>query len=122
MYFSQPQLDLALRRQRSAQARTGGRNLRVAIEATVGALKRPFTNDQLPVRGPFRVKMMVLGSAFMVNLRRIHRYQTAHNHSKELQKGPGATPHPSFSLLFGRQIRALICHLPFVLRFSPVHC
>lgn len=122
LYFSQQQLDLALRRQRSAQARTEGGNLRAAIEATVGAVKRPFNNDQLPVRGPFRVKMMVLGSAFMVNLRRIHRYQTAQNHQKGPQKGPGAAPYPSFSLPFGRQIRTLVYYLAFVLRFSPVHC
>jgi len=122
LYFSQQQLELALRRQRSAQARTEGSNLRVAIEATVGAVKRPFNNDQLPVRGPFRVKMMLVGSAFMVNLRRIHRYQTAKNHQKDDPKGQGPFSNPSFSLPFGRQIRTLIDHLAFVLRFSPVHC
>lgn len=122
LYFSQQQLELALRRQRSAQARTEGSNLRVAIEATVGAVKRPFNNDQLPVRGPFRVKMMLVGSAFMVNLRRIHRYQTTKNHQKDDQKGPEASSTPSFSLPFGRQIRLLVSHLAFVLRFSPVHC
>jgi hypothetical protein len=122
LYFSQQQLDLALRRQRSAQARTEGSNLRVAIEATVGAIKRPFNDDQLPVRGPFRVKLMVLGSAFMVNLRRIHRYQTAQNHQKDGQKGQEASANPPFSLPFGRQIRLLVYHLASVLRFSPVHC
>lgn len=121
LYFSQQQLDLALRRQRSAQARTEGGNLRVAIESTVGAVKRPFNNDKLPVRGPFRVKMMVLGSAFMVNLRRIHRYRTAQNHQKETQKGQAVSPNPTFSLPFGCQIRILVYHLSFVLRFSPVH-
>jgi hypothetical protein len=121
LYFSQQQVDLALRRQRCAQARIAGDNLRVAIEATVGAVKRPFNNDQLPVRGPFRVKMMLLGSAFMVNLRRIHRYQTAKNHQKGLQKGPEASSTLSFSLPFGPQIRSLVCYLAFVLRFSPVH-
>jgi hypothetical protein len=120
-YFSQQQLDLALRRQRSAQARTEGSNLRVAIEATVGAVKRPFNNDQLPVRGPFRVKMMVWGSAFMVNLRRIHRYQTVKNHQKGPDKGQEASPNPSFSLPFGSQIPLLISHLASILCFSPVH-
>ena len=94
----------------------------MAIEATVGAVKRPFNNDQLPVRGPFRVKMMLVGSAFMVNLRRIHRYQTAKNHRKDDQKGQGPSSNPAFSLPFGRQIRTLIDHLAFVLRFSPVFC
>jgi hypothetical protein len=49
LYFSQQQLDLALRRQRSAQARTEGSTLRVAIEATVGAIKRPFNNRSYAV-------------------------------------------------------------------------
>jgi hypothetical protein len=101
LYFSQQQLELALRRQRSAQARTEGSNLRVAIEATVGAVKRPFNNDQLPVRGPFRVKMMLVGSAFMVNLRRIHRYQTAKNHPKDDQKGQEASAPLLFLYLLG---------------------
>jgi hypothetical protein len=121
VYFSHQQLELALRRQRSALARTQEHNLRVAVEATVAALKRPFNDDQLPVRGSFRVKMMVLGSALMVNLRRIHRYQMTKNQSKEAQQESEASPTPSFSLPFGDQIRALVRHLTFLLRFSPVH-
>jgi hypothetical protein len=121
VYFSHQQLELALRRQCSARARTQGDNLRVAVEATVGALKRPFNDDQLPVRGSVRVKMMVLGSALMVNLRRIHRYQMTKNQSKGSPKGPEVSPTPSFSLLFGDQVRALVRHLTFLFRFSPVH-
>lgn len=119
LYFSHQQLDLALRRQRSAHAQTQGCHLRVAIEATVGAIKRPFSNDQLPVRGPFRVKMMMLGSAFMVNLRRIHRYQTAQNHQKQMQKGQGDSSTLSFSLPFRLQVRPLASYLAFFFRFSP---
>jgi len=121
LYFSQQQLDLALRRQRSAHARADGCNLRAAVEATVGALKRPFNNDKLPVRGQFRVNMILLGSAFMVNLRRIHRYQTAKNHPNETQKGILNVQFSSFSLPFVRQIRDLIHPLSFVLNFSPAH-
>lgn len=77
LYFSQEQVELALRRQRSAQAQSSGKNLRAAVEATIGAIKRPFGNDKVPVRGQFRVGMMMIGSAAMVNLRRIWRYQTA---------------------------------------------
>jgi hypothetical protein len=122
LYFSPPQLELALRRQRSAQAQAAGCHLRVAIEATVGAIKRPFSNDQLPIRGPFRVNMMLVGSAFMVNLRRIHRYQTAQNHLQEQQKRQETSSTHSFSLSFGHQIRTLVSHLAFIFRFSPVHC
>jgi len=50
------------------------RNLRSAIEATIGAIKRPIPGDQLPMRGLFRMGTMVLGSAAMVNVRRIQRY------------------------------------------------
>ena len=75
-YFSQQQVDLALRRQRCAQLKLDGKNPRAAVEATVGAIKRPFSNDKTPVRGKFRVGMMVIGSALMVNLRRIQRFQT----------------------------------------------
>lgn len=120
LYFSQQQLDLALRRQRMAQARADGCNLRPAVEATVGAIKRPFNNDKLPVRGRFRVNMMLLGSAFMVNLRRIHRYQRAKTHQKDTQKGSGGPQPSSFSRLFRPQIRFLIHHLSFLFRFSPV--
>jgi hypothetical protein len=122
LYFSHSQLELALRRQRSSQAQAEGCHLRVAIEATVGAVKRPFNNDQLPVRGPFRVKMMMVGSAFMVNLRRIHRYQTVQNHQQEQQKRQEVSSTHSFSLPFGHQIRTLVSHLAFIFRFSPVHC
>lgn len=122
LYFSQPQLELALRRQRSAQAQAEQSHLRVAIESTIGALKRPFSNDQLPVRGAIRVKMMMLGSALMVNLRRIHRYQMDQNHQKKVEKGQETSPNLSLSLFFGRQIRTFVYRLAFVLRINPLRC
>ena len=75
--FSEKQADIAQRRQRCAAHRKEGKNLRVAIEAVMGAIKRPFSWDQLPVRGLFRVSMMMLGSAALVNVRRIQRYLAA---------------------------------------------
>jgi len=71
--FSQQEVDLALRRQRSAEARASGQNLRSAVEATVRSVKHPFDNGKVPVRGQSRVSMVVLASAAMSNLRRIHR-------------------------------------------------
>ena len=121
LYFSGQQLELALRRQRTAQARAAGCNLRAAVEATVGALKRPFANDKLPVRGQFRVNTMLIGSALMVNLRRIHRYQTAKHHQQETQQGQVGSWNPIFSLPFVRQIRVPAYHLSFGLRFSPAY-
>jgi len=75
--FDRQQLDTAQRRRRCAAYRREGKNPRAAIEATVGAVKRPFNDDQLPVRGLFRVGAMLLGSAMMVNVRRMQRYFAA---------------------------------------------
>ncbi len=72
--FTQNELDVARRRQRCRAYREGETHLRAAIEAAIGALKRPFSDNQLPVRGRIRVGSMLLGSALMVNVRRIQRY------------------------------------------------
>lgn len=73
--FTLQQVNVAQRRQRTAQARASGHNLRAAVEASVRSLKHPFRNGKLPVRGNPRMSMMIIGSAAMSNLRRIHRYQ-----------------------------------------------
>ena len=75
--FTQQQVNVAQRRQRSAEARASGQNLRAAVEASVRSLKHPFGNGKLPVRGKPRMSMMIASSAAMCNLRRIHRYQAA---------------------------------------------
>jgi len=89
--FSQQEVDLALRRQRSADARASGQNLRAAVEATVRSVKHPFGNGKVPVRGKPRVSMVVIGSAAMSNVRRIHRYlvgqEEAERAEKRAQKG-----------------------------------
>jgi len=72
--FSQPEVEVALRRQRSHDARASGQNLRAAVEATVRSIKHPFGNGKVPVRGKPRVSMVVIGSAAMSNVRRIYRY------------------------------------------------
>lgn len=74
--FSQAELDCAFRRQLARAYRQGERHLRAAVEATIGALKRPFRNDKVPVRGLIRLSQVVVGSAVMVNTRRIQRYLT----------------------------------------------
>ncbi len=92
--FSQQEVDLALRRQRSADARASGENLRAAVEATVRSVKHPFGNSKVPVRGKARVSMVVVGSAAMSNVRRIHRYLVgqaeAERAEKRVQKGTGS--------------------------------
>jgi hypothetical protein len=86
LHFSQQGVDLALRRQRSAEARASGQNLRSAVEATVRSVKHPFDNGKVPVRGQPRVSMVVLASAAMSNLRRIHRF-LAEKSDQEAEKG-----------------------------------
>ncbi|MBC8492686.1 MAG: transposase [Chloroflexi bacterium] len=84
--FSQQEVDLALRRQRSADARASGQNLRAAVEATVRSVKHPFGYGKVPVRGKPRVSMVVIGSAAMSNVRRIHRYLVEQEEPKRAEK------------------------------------
>jgi len=73
--FSQQQVNVAQRRKLSAEARASGQNLRAAVEASVRSIKHPFGNGKVPLRGKSRMSMIIIGSAAMSNLRRIHRYQ-----------------------------------------------
>jgi hypothetical protein len=89
--FSEPQANVSQRRRRSLACLTEGRNLRAAIEATVREVKNPFPGSKLPVRGQFRVKCMIIGSALATNAHRIQRYLVAkiklENEQKKAQKG-----------------------------------
>ena len=81
---------VAHRRQRNAQARASRQNLRSAVEATIRSIKLPFNDDQLPVRGRFRVNCMLIGSAALTNVRRINRYLN----SRTQPKAENALPNP----------------------------
>lgn len=72
---SQQGVNVALRRQRSADARASGQNLRAAVESTIRSIKHPFGNGKVLVRGKPRVSMVVIESAAMSNVRQIHRYR-----------------------------------------------
>jgi hypothetical protein len=72
--FTQQEVNWARRRRRHKAFKKEDGNLRAAVEATVRSLKHPFPNGKLPVRGRFRVMCLLIGSAAMINLRRIHRY------------------------------------------------
>jgi hypothetical protein len=112
--FSQQDVDLALRRQRSAEARASGQNLRSAVEATVRSIKHPFDDGKVPVRGQPRVSMVVLASATMSNLRRIHRHlveKAVQEAKKGNQKETRNDAGESGSFLFGslwRQVQVLL--------------
>jgi hypothetical protein len=75
--FTQNQINMSQRRQRSLIHQEEGRNLRAAVESTVRQVKHPFPAGKLPVRGRFRVNCMVIGSAMIANIRRIQRYLEA---------------------------------------------
>jgi hypothetical protein len=118
LHFSQIQLDVAERRQRCAAQRQSGKNPRAAVEASIGAIKRPFSNDQVPVRGRFRVGVMMICSAVIVNVRRMQRHLIDKNGiEKETTNSPGseAAPlqsRPSFlSALWRSWLRALAMDL-----------
>ena len=105
--FSQQNLDLALRRQRCAKVRACGKNPRAAVEATIGAIKRPFGNDKASVRGKLRLGIVLIGSAAMVNVRRIWRHQVAEK--QRARQTEEAMPQNSPLLpLFWRRIRAFL--------------
>jgi len=112
--FSQQDVELALRRQRSAEARASGQNLRSAVEATVRSVKHSFDDGKVPVRGQPRVSMTVLASAAMSNLRRIHRYvvqKTDQETQKDNPRGENDDAGEFASSLFGslwRQVQVLL--------------
>jgi len=71
-----------LKRQRLCTTKQSGHNLRSAVEATVRSVKHPF-RGKLPVRGKFRMASMMLASALMVNVRRIHAYGMRQQYEKQ---------------------------------------
>ena len=129
--FSQQDVGVALRRQRSADARASGQNLRAAVEATVGSIKRPFNNGKVPVRGQSRVRIVMLGSAAMSNLRRIHRYLVGLEEANKARKSeekaarrgqqvPGSSPFASFWVRLRGSLRP-ISRLMYPFQLAPAH-
>jgi len=106
LYFTQQEIHWARRRQRYRENRQAEKNLRVAVEATVRSLKHPF-GGKLPVRGLFRMTYMLLGSAAMVNVRRIWRYchpkvsNSAPAGQVPSESGPSSGSNSLFSFVFG---------------------
>jgi hypothetical protein len=125
--FTSEALQRAERRRRSRQHREGGRNLRAAVESTVRSVKHPFAGGKAPVRGRFRVACMVIGSAAVVNVRRLHRFWRARVRPPQAERKqevgqrrqPGRVEQPTDSLGFSfiRAIRALRWQL---LAFQPL--
>jgi hypothetical protein len=84
LYVTRQAMAAAIQRQRLCPADT---SIRAVVEATVREVKHPFPGGKLPVRGLTRVRMVIYGSALMVNLRRLHKHfadQLVQAHSKPL--------------------------------------
>ena len=72
--FTPAQMVVAQRRRKMRQSKQTGKNHRAAIEGTIREVKHPFPAGKLPVRGLFRMTCLMVGSAAMTNVRRIHHY------------------------------------------------
>jgi hypothetical protein len=72
--FTPAQMAVAQRRRKMRQSKQTGKNHRAAIEGTIREVKHPFPAGKLPVRGLFRMTCLMVGSAAMTNVRRIHHY------------------------------------------------
>lgn len=106
MDFTQQEVDAAQRRRRCLENKQTGKNLRAAVEAAMRSIKHPFSAEKLPVRGIVRVRDLLVGSAAMVNIRRITRYKQDKNHSKSEKE----MPQSSLSRI-SKRLRSLWDHL-----------
>ncbi len=75
--FLPSQIPVARRRRKLRQNKQQGQNPRAAIEGTIHEVKHPFPCGKLPVRGLFRMTCVMVASAAMTNIRRIHHYWEA---------------------------------------------
>lgn len=114
--FSRQDLSRALRRQRMRTAHAGKKDLRAAVESTVAAIKRPFGNDKLPVRGHVRMHQMLIGAATMVNIRRIQRYVQANDllfQPKSILNSQSGSSLPCFCITIINRLRCCAARLSF---------
>ena len=83
--FTLHESEVARRRQAMDRQKESGKNMRVAIEATMRTIKHPFPAGKLPVRGLFRVTCLMVGSALMNNVRSILRYENRKSDQERAQ-------------------------------------
>ena len=94
--FTPDQMAVAQRRRKMRQSKQQGKNPRAAIEGTVREVKHPFPAGKLPVRGLFRMTCLMVTSAAMTNVRRIHHYweekRKQARQKMAAEQGPNAAP------------------------------
>jgi hypothetical protein len=105
LHFSAYDLAIAQRRVQIAAWEAQGRNPRAAVESTVYSVIRPFP-EQVPVRGRFRTHALMVGSAVMVNVRRITRWQRRH-----LTPSLAPNPCPTSPMALGQSLSCLFHRL-----------
>jgi hypothetical protein len=113
--FNLHEVQVARRRRAKDQQKQSGKNLRVAVEATMRTIKHPFPAGKLPVRGLFRVTSLIVESALMVNVRSILRYEKAKFKKdpsqiapRERETGPLDQPFGSFLGLHWLRMKAFV--------------
>ena len=109
--FTPDQMAVAQRRRKMRQSKLEGKNPRAAIEGTVREVKHPFPAGKLPVRGLFRMTCLMVTSAAMTNVRRIHHYWEAQRKQARqkmaAEQGPNAAPQQQ-DLSFASFLKALL--------------
>jgi hypothetical protein len=94
--FTPKQIAVSQRRRKMRQSKQDGKNPRAAIEGTVREVKHPFRAGKLPVRGLFRMTCLMVSSAAMTNVRRIHHYWEEQR--KQARQKMGAEQGPNATL------------------------
>jgi len=114
--FTQAQMNVSQRRRRNQAHEHEARNLRAAVESTVRQIKHTFPAGKLPVRGLFRVSCMLLGSAMMANVRRIHRHLDNKIRQNQVQNKQNSTQESAMFSFCSFQSASLRLWMPHFVR------
>jgi len=109
--FTPAQMTVAQRRRKMKLSKQDSKNPRAAIEGTVREVKHPFPTGKLPVRGLFRMTCLMVTSAAMTNVRRIHHYweeqRKQARQKMAAEQGPNAASQQQ-NLSFFSSLKALL--------------
>jgi hypothetical protein len=93
--FLPAQVPVAQRRRKMRASKQESKNHRAAVEGTMREVKHPFPAGKLPVRGLFRMTVLMVSSAAMANVRRIQHALERKRREKTVQEvqilGPNET-------------------------------
>jgi Transposase DDE domain len=119
--FLPSEMVVALRRRKMKASKQTTKNLRAAVEGTIRELKHPFPASKLPVRGLFRITVLMVSAAAMANVRRIQHYwkkiKQDERRMETLNQGANLAAEPAL-FSFSAVLRTLVSRLLPTLRFS----